>query len=98
MSGPLGQIERREDFPFSKSFSILFSKPNLIMNQLQIQIEFQIYFSTQIKIGNFDKFFKNKFYNFLNSFIFKFTFLLFQSQFQKHFEFILNFGFHHSLQ
>jgi len=34
VSGPSGQIERREDFLFSKSFSILFSKPNSIMNKM----------------------------------------------------------------
>ena len=73
VSGPLGQIERRDDFPFSKSFSILFLKPNSIYEPNQIQIEFQIYFSTQLKMRNFGEFSKNKFYNFLNSFIFKFS-------------------------
>ena len=74
VSGPSGQIESREDFLFSKSFSILFSKPISIMNQMQIQIEFQIYFSTQIKMGNFGRLPKINFTTLLNSFIFQFSF------------------------
>jgi len=37
-------------------------------------------------MSNLFKFSKNKFYNFLNYFIFKFSFLLFQSHFQIHFQ------------
>ena len=77
MSGPSGQIESREDFLFSKSFSILFSKPISIMNQMQIQIEFQIHFSTQIKMGNFGRLPKINFTTLLNSFIFQFSFSFF---------------------
>ena len=44
------------------------------MNQMQIQIEFQIYFISQIKMRNFGKFSKNKFYNFLKSFYFQIFF------------------------
>ena len=74
MSGPSGQIETKENFPFPKSFSILSSKPILIMNQMQIQIEFQIYFSTQIKMGNFGRLPNINFTTLLNSFIFQFSF------------------------
>ena len=79
--GPSGQIEEKTIF---SNFQILFHfvfKTKFNFEPNQIQIEFQIYFSTPIKISYFGKFSKNKFYNFLNPFIFKFSFLLFQSHF-----------------
>ena len=51
-----------------------FFKTNFDYKSNQVQILFPIYFSIQIKMRNFGKFFKTKFYNFLNSFIFKFSF------------------------
>ena len=48
VAGP-NRGERKREF----SFSILFSKPNSIVNQMQIQIEFQIYFSIQRKVSKF---------------------------------------------
>jgi len=62
-SGPGRRLGGEKFFLFSKSFSILHKtkfkcKPN------QIQIWFKIHFSLQIKMRNFGKFSKNKFYNF----------------------------------
>ena len=51
-------------------FPISFSKPNSSMNQSQIQMGFQTHFSLQSELRNFGKFSKNKFYTFLNSFLF----------------------------
>ena len=66
----------RVSFPFSIFFYLVF-KTNFKCKPNQIQIEFWIYFSTQIKMSHFGKFFENKLYNFLNPFIFKFSFLSF---------------------
>ena len=63
----MGQIERREGFPFSKPLSILFSKPNSI----QIQILFQIYFSRWELLEGFQYW---TFANFWKFFIFQFSF------------------------
>ena len=46
-SRPFGQIERREDFPSFKSFSILFSKPNSNVNQ--IKFEYGLKYTFQFK-------------------------------------------------
>ena len=79
--GKRGQWEREGEgeqrvsiFPFPFLFQNRFllyikSSSNIISNILSIQI----------KMRNFGKFSKNKFYNFYNSFIFKFSFLLFRS-------------------
>ena len=65
-------------------FSFHISKPN----QIQIKFEhgFQIHSPIQIKMKNISEFPKNKFNNFLNSFIFQifFSFLLLQRHFQFH--------------
>ena len=66
----------------------VFLFPSCFQNQFQIQIEFWIYFSTQIKISHFGRFSENKLYNFLNPFIFKFSFLSF-ILLQSHFYFLL---------
>ena len=65
-SRPSGQEWEEEFF----LFFISFSKPNSSMNQSQIQMGFQTHFSLQSELRNFGKFSKNKFYTFLNSFLF----------------------------
>jgi len=55
---------REESFPNFHFFSILFSKTNLKSKLNQIQIEFRIYFSTQIKMENFSRLSKIKFITF----------------------------------
>ena len=89
----LGQTQERRSWADRArrrfSISILFSKPNSIMNQMQIQIEFQIYFISQIKMRNFGKFSKNKFYKFLKSFYFQ-IFFSFKTIFNFIFKSILN--------
>ena len=79
-------------------FLFKFSKAIFKSKVKSIQLQFQIYFSSQIKMRNFGKFSKIIYLHFLNAFISYFSFLLLQSQFQKHFKFILNFEFNYSLQ
>ena len=59
----------RRVFHFSKSFSYFVFKAKFKCKPNQIQLEFKIHFSIQIKMINFGKFSKIIFYNFLNAFI-----------------------------
>ena len=73
--GPSGQNQGGREIEKESLFYFLFRFQNPIQIQNKFEYGFQIYFSIQIKMINFSKFSKNKFYNFLNSFIFKFSFL-----------------------
>ena len=60
---------RRGSNSFSKSFSYFVFNTKFKCKPNQIQIEFKIHFSIQIKMSNFSKFSKIKFYDFLIAFI-----------------------------
>ena len=70
VSGPSGQIERREDFSFPKSFSIFFNT-----NSNMIQIKFKYSFKYTFQDENFWEVSKTELLQtFENSFIFQFSF------------------------
>ena len=71
--GPETEKERVFFFPFSISFLFLF-QIQFKYEPMQTQILFPIYFAIQNRRRTIVRFSKNKFYNFLNSFIFKFSF------------------------
>ena len=77
---PETEKERVFFFPFSIFFSFLF-QIQFKYEPMQTQILFPIYFAIQNRRRTIVRFSKNKFYSFLNSFIFKFSFLLFQNHF-----------------